>query len=253
MKKGDYVVYCYDRNISNWKHSLVKKRIWQVTEIVGDKVRLQSILDNTDKFKTSMANVFSISEVEYHDCIHLINHKYYDLWLELTESASYFDDAYDKEPKNIWDGWEEIEVNTHKEPKSYFDGWEIEVNKHKVNQKTGAVNKMMKTNVVDNNVRSAKIGARIVAGKTLNNVIKEKITPHMPLMVRGYKDTIFADVIIANIAKVAVDNFASDNRKAVYAANAMMEAAMVDLLASFNFEALISDALSNVNLEELEA
>jgi len=103
--------------------------------------------------------------------------------------------------------------------------------------------------IIDSNVEAAKAAGKITAGKALNKVLLKKVRPHLPLMARGYADHVLADVVVANIASFAVSNFATQNKKAAYAVEAMMQAAMVEFLATFNIEEIISEVLSTTDVE----
>ena len=113
-------------------------------------------------------------------------------------------------------------------------------------------NKTMKSNIVDANVDAAKVAAKVTAGKTLNTVVLTKLKPHMPFGTKAYADTPFGAIVVANMANFAVQNFASGNSKARYAADAMMQSAMVEFAAEFNFEEMLAELLSSVELPEVE-
>ena len=101
---------------------------------------------------------------------------------------------------------------------------------------------------IDANVSAGKVAASITAGKTLNNILIDKIKPQLPLMLKGYADTPLGTVVVANIADVAVKQFMPYNKKANLATKAMMEAAMVDMLASFDLEKMVNEVINSVEL-----
>ena len=70
-------------------------------------------------------------------------------------------------------------------------------------------------------------------------------------MVRGYVDTAVGRVVIANLLNFAVSQYAPGNRKAVIAADAAMQAAMLELVQSFNVGEMIDEVLKGVNLSSL--
>ena len=109
----------------------------------------------------------------------------------------------------------------------------------------------MMNRLVNDNMNAAKTGAVLSAGTTLNRVVKDAVRNQVPRKYRKLLDTPFADIVVANVANVAVQNFAKTNRKAQVATNAMMEAAMVEFMNSFNLDKIISDTLQNVNLDDL--
>ena len=96
---------------------------------------------------------------------------------------------------------------------------------------------------------AAKVAATITAGKTLNALVAKKVVPQMPMMTRGYADTALGRVGIANIADCAVKQFLACNTKANLATNAMMQAAMLELMDTFDLEAIVNDVLANVKLD----
>ena len=117
-----------------------------------------------------------------------------------------------------------------------------------ISKPTGEVTMMNK--LINSNMNAAKTGAVLSAGNTLNKVVKDAIRGQVPRKYRGLLNTAVADIVVANVANVAVQNFAKGNYKAKVAANAMMEAAMVEFMNSFNLDQIISDTLKNVNLDD---
>jgi hypothetical protein len=113
-------------------------------------------------------------------------------------------------------------------------------------------NKKMKTDIiaatVDKNVKAAKVAAQLVAGDALNAAVLTKLKPHLPMMVRGYAEHTLAPVLAANIVSFIVSTWASQNVKANWAAEAMMQAAMTDFARSFNIDAIIEDILAGIEI-----
>ena len=103
------------------------------------------------------------------------------------------------------------------------------------------------------NVDAAKTGARIVAGTIINKRVAALIKPQLPMMVKGYADTALGEAVIANAVAAAIVHVAPGNEKAVLASQAMVEAAMVQFMASFNLEDKIDDLLKGVDIEALKA
>ena len=101
----------------------------------------------------------------------------------------------------------------------------------------------------DANVSAAKVAATITAGKTLNNLATQKFVPLLPLMVKGYADTVFGRVAMANIADFAVKQFMPNNPKAQMATQAMMQAAMLELADSFDLEGIVTELVDSVALD----
>lgn len=103
--------------------------------------------------------------------------------------------------------------------------------------------------VLDKNVDASKIAAKVVAGEALNKAIMKRLKKSMPVYARGYLKTPLAKVALANAVSFAVSNFANDNDKAKYVAEAMMEAAYVTMVKSFNIDKIITEVLSSTNIE----
>ena len=109
--------------------------------------------------------------------------------------------------------------------------------------------KMSKTKqVVNDNVEAAKNAAVISAGKALNAAIAEKVKGQLPLMARGYAETPIGAIVIANLVNFAVQNFAAHNDKARWVADAMLQAAMVDFVSSFNIESMLKEVLDTAKV-----
>jgi len=104
--------------------------------------------------------------------------------------------------------------------------------------------------IMQNNTKAAKAAAQLAAGNVLNKTIAAKVKPQLPMFVKGYADHPLANVVIANIAAFAVQNFAADNAKAVWASNSMMIAAMAEFMQSFNLEKIVDEVLSSVTIPD---
>ena len=101
---------------------------------------------------------------------------------------------------------------------------------------------------VDSNVSAAKVAASITAGNALNKLVLDKVVPQLPIMAQGYARTPLGQVVVANAFDFGVKQFMPMNEKANLASKAMMEAAMVDLLQQFDFEKLVNELVSSVDL-----
>jgi hypothetical protein len=112
--------------------------------------------------------------------------------------------------------------------------------------------KMMNTNIqnyVDDNADAAKGAASVVAGKAINKAVLEQLKGSLPLMVRGYADTAIGRVIVANLINFAAKNFMEGNSKAEWVADAVMLAAMTEVLESFDIEKMFNEVLDKVNVK----
>lgn len=213
VKEGDYVVYVKDGNLNTLGQH--KRDIWIVRDLGtwNTEVSLRSIRDKNKTFETDSSNVVSLDTVKAQNLF--------------------------KEKNFITEAWNKYN-NT--DSNQYF-----------TESKTMNNNAVSRT--MDANVDAAKVAATITAGNTLNKVVARQLVDRkvLPILVRGYADTAFGAVIIANIADFAVKQFNVKNPKARLATEAMMQAAMVDLLAEVDFEGIINDVLANVDLGDAEA
>lgn len=105
----------------------------------------------------------------------------------------------------------------------------------------------MKDKIIETNTQAAQVAARIAAGRALNTAIAAKLTPQLPLMVRGYADTTIGRLVMANLAAALLKAYSEDER-AHYAAEAMVESAMVKVTDEFDIEGLVKDLLDQVKL-----
>jgi len=153
---------------------------------------------------------------------------------KIDKSLYYHTSVYDKEEPNTVS----FTVNGYK-PKDTIE----EYKSKEISVKEGKVKEVM-----DNNVGAAKVAASITAGKALNRLVAEKVAPQLPLMVQGYAKTPVGTVVLANIADFAIKQFMPGNVKANLASKAMMEAAMVELMGSFDFETLVNEIVNSVEL-----
>lgn len=108
-------------------------------------------------------------------------------------------------------------------------------------------------NVVSVNKSAAISAARITGGKIAIKNITKLIAPKLPILMRGYADTAVGQLVIANVFKFAIENYAPQNKNAVLVADAMLEGSMIAVLEGFNVEQLIESVLKGVNLEALAA
>lgn len=108
-------------------------------------------------------------------------------------------------------------------------------------------------NVVSVNKSAAISAARITGGKIAIKNITKLIAPKLPILMRGYADTAVGQLVIANVFKFAIENYAPQNKNAVLVADAMLEGSMIAVLEGFNVEQLIESVLKGVNLDALTA
>ena len=107
--------------------------------------------------------------------------------------------------------------------------------------------------LVGANASAVKLSAKITIGNTLNDRISAMIVPKLPAMVGmiAKSNPAITKAILANAVSAAIMNLAPTNDKALLAADAMINAAMLEFVGSFNIEAMINDALNGLDLSVL--
>ena len=232
---GDYVVY-----YKNGEVDLdVRKGIWKVTGSSSARktVDLKSIANN-NKFTTSVDNCLEVKILEHYNVFNNTTiteaslRKYKEL---IKNTINERDDQLLAYSFNMFD--EDRLRNDIKESAKTSTNTTKEKEMTKMNQ------------VIERNSDAAKTGAQIAAGKTLNTILKDQVVAQLPRKYKKLSKHALADIVIANVASFAVQNFARNNAKAQMAADAMMQAAMVDFISSFNIEKMITDVLANVDLD----
>ncbi|QJA18017.1 hypothetical protein vBSenH9_52 [Salmonella phage vB_Sen_H9] len=133
------------------------------------------------------------------------------------------------------------------------------IEKHAVNSNTKSVhtqttenkgkNTMTKiANIVAANKSAAVNAAKLEAGKIALTQITKVAAKKAPFMIKGYIDTPIGRVVIANLLSVAVDQYAPSNQKAKAVASAAMEAAMLEMVQSFNIAEMIDEMVKGIDI-----
>lgn len=131
--------------------------------------------------------------------------------------------------------------------------------KHVVNSNTQSVNTqttenkgkntMTKiANIVAANKSAVVNAAKLEAGKIALTQITKVAAKKAPFMIKGYIDTPIGRVVIANLLSVAVDQYAPTNQKAKAVAGAAMEAAMLEMVQSFNIAEMIDEMVKGIDI-----
>jgi len=107
--------------------------------------------------------------------------------------------------------------------------------------------------LVGANTSAVKLSAKITIGNVLNDRVAAIIVPKLPMMVRGMAlaNPSVTKAVLANGVSAALMNFAPTNEKALLAADAMINAAMLEFAGSFNIEQIINEALDGLDLSVL--
>ncbi|QJD49386.1 hypothetical protein vBSenE22_083 [Salmonella phage vB_Sen-E22] len=133
------------------------------------------------------------------------------------------------------------------------------IEKHAVNSNTKSVhtqttenkgkNTMTKiANIVAANKSAVVNAAKLEAGKIALTQITKVAAKKAPFMIKGYIDTPVGRVVIANLLSVAVDQYAPSNQKAKAVASAAMEAAMLEMVQSFNIAEMIDEMVKGIDI-----
>lgn len=133
------------------------------------------------------------------------------------------------------------------------------IKNHAVNSNTQSVNTqttenkgkntMTKiANIVAANKSAAVNAAKLEAGKIALTQITKVAAKKAPFMIKGYIDTPIGRVVIANLLGVAVDQYAPSNQKAKAVAGAAMEAAMLEMVQSFNIAEMIDEMVKGIDI-----
>ncbi|WGG14580.1 hypothetical protein [Salmonella phage phC11] len=128
------------------------------------------------------------------------------------------------------------------------------IEKHAVNSNAQTTenkgkNAMTKiANIVAANKSAVVNAAKLEAGKIALTQITKVAAKKAPFMIKGYIDTPIGRVVIANLLSVAVDQYAPSNQKAKAVADAAMEAAMLEMVQSFNIAEMIDEMVKGIDI-----
>lgn len=103
-------------------------------------------------------------------------------------------------------------------------------------------------NIVAANKSAVVNAAKLEAGKIALTQITKVAAKKAPFMIKGYIDTPIGRVVIANLLSVAVDQYAPSNQKAKAVAGAAMEAAMLEMVQSFNIAEMIDEMVKGIDI-----
>lgn len=101
------------------------------------------------------------------------------------------------------------------------------------------------------NKESAIRSAKVEMGKAANQLVLDKLTPRLPMMVRGYADSPLAELIVGNVVAGLLIQFAPGNDKAQILSDAMIAAGVQVALESFDIPALVNELLENIDVAGL--
>ncbi len=102
--------------------------------------------------------------------------------------------------------------------------------------------------VIDDNKQLALSAAIFEAGRIANNKAASIFGKKMPVMVRGYVDTPIGKLAMANMVKMAVEQFKPDSEIAARLANGMVVAAYQELIQSFDIEGMLDELMGDAKV-----
>lgn len=107
--------------------------------------------------------------------------------------------------------------------------------------------------LISANTEAVKLSAKLTIGNTLNDRVAAIVVPKLPMMVRGMarENPDITKAVIANLTSAAILQLAPTNENAIKAADAMVNAAMVQFIGSFNIEAMVNDVINGLDLSVL--
>ena len=105
--------------------------------------------------------------------------------------------------------------------------------------------------MLESNKVAAKAATSIVAGNVINDRLVKLVKPQLPIYARSYLETKLGQALVANAAAAAIINIMPTNEKAVLAAEAMINAAMLNFTLSFNIQDKINELLDGISMDML--
>jgi hypothetical protein len=107
--------------------------------------------------------------------------------------------------------------------------------------------------VIGANTTALKLSAKLTVGNTLNDRVAAIIVPKLPMMARGMAlaNPAITKAVLANIVSAAIINVAPTNERACLAADAMINAAMLEFVGTFNIEAMINELIDGLDIAAL--
>lgn len=103
---------------------------------------------------------------------------------------------------------------------------------------------------VSRNKEALAISARITAGNIINDRLVDIVgkNKQVPMMVKAAASTAAGKAVLANAFASAITHFMPNNEKANLASTAMVEAAMLEFVGSFNIEEMVNDLIDGVTI-----
>jgi hypothetical protein len=103
--------------------------------------------------------------------------------------------------------------------------------------------------IVNTNVTMAQSAAFLEAGRIANNTAAKFVASKAPLMIKGYVETAFGKLMIANAAAVAAEKFRPADKKLARLANAMITEAYQEVYQQVDIEKMLNEMLSSESVK----
>ena len=103
--------------------------------------------------------------------------------------------------------------------------------------------------IVNTNTAMARSAAFLEAGRIANNTAAKFVASKSPLMVKGYVDTAFGKLLIANAAAVAANKFRPTDAKLAKLAEAMITQAYQEVYQLVDIEKMLNEMLSSESVK----
>jgi hypothetical protein len=104
--------------------------------------------------------------------------------------------------------------------------------------------------VANSNFDAAKTAAVLSAASVANRQIAKLVASKAPLIMRGYVDTTFGKLILANIAAQGLLYARPNDPKINTIAEAMMVTAYQDVISDFDIDGMIDDFLNSAQMKK---
>jgi hypothetical protein len=103
--------------------------------------------------------------------------------------------------------------------------------------------------VIADNSTLATSAAFLEAGRIANTQAVKLAGKHLPMMVRGYADTVFGKLVLANAASTAAAQFRPNDKRLKRLTESMVLNAWQDVYQSFDIESMIDEMLTSSSLK----
>ena len=100
--------------------------------------------------------------------------------------------------------------------------------------------------VLDDNKANAILMAKVELGKTVLLQARARLKGVAPMFLRGYVDSKYAALVIANIYAFVQKFYLPDNRKASLLTDCVLKAAALELGASFDIPTVANDYINKM-------